>query len=152
MGNKITYKNFDLKECATYVCYYMSLVMRKPAFCICENRDADQLRGNSEADQRLCFRYTDTTIPLYSKSSSHLLWLYSLVCVGPGQKPRKPVFSRQGSNVGLSEKLHLVKGNAMQFKRNIAILIPCGIKNRSDIIWNYPLKIQMVSYGPLDRY
>ena len=33
--------------------------MRKPAFCICENKDADQLRGNREADQRLCFRYTD---------------------------------------------------------------------------------------------
>ena len=25
--------------------------MRKPAFCICENKDADQLRGNHEADQ-----------------------------------------------------------------------------------------------------
>ena len=34
--------------------------MRKPAFCICENKDADQLRGNREADQRLCFRYIDT--------------------------------------------------------------------------------------------
>ena len=38
--------------------------MRKPTFCICENKDADQLRGNREADQRLCFRYTDSTIPL----------------------------------------------------------------------------------------
>ena len=46
----------------------MSLVMRKPAFCICENKDADQLRGNREADQRLCFRYTDSTIPILSKS------------------------------------------------------------------------------------
>ena len=46
----------------------ISLVMRKPAFCICENKDADQLRGNREPDQRLCFRYIDTTIPLLSKS------------------------------------------------------------------------------------
>ena len=38
--------------------------MRKPTFCICENKDADQLRGNREADQRLCFPYTDCTIPL----------------------------------------------------------------------------------------
>ena len=30
--------------------YEMSLVMRKPDFCICENKDADQLRGNREAD------------------------------------------------------------------------------------------------------
>ena len=34
--------------------------MRKPALCICENKDADQLRGNREADQRLCFRNIDT--------------------------------------------------------------------------------------------
>ena len=46
----------------------LSLVMRKPAFCICKNKDADQLRGNREADQRLCFRYTDKTIPLLTKS------------------------------------------------------------------------------------
>ena len=44
--------------------YKMSRVLRKPAFCICENKDADQLRGNHEADQRLCFRCTDSTIPL----------------------------------------------------------------------------------------
>ena len=46
----------------------MSHVIRKPAFCICENKDADQLRGNREADQRLCFRYTGSTIPLLPKS------------------------------------------------------------------------------------
>ena len=33
-------------------------------FFICENKDADQLRGNCEADQRLCFRYMDSTTPL----------------------------------------------------------------------------------------
>ena len=45
----------------------LSLVVRKPAFCICENKDADQLRGNREADQRLCFRHTDSTITLLPK-------------------------------------------------------------------------------------
>ena len=48
--------------------YSMCLVMRKPAFCICENKDADQLRGNRETDQRLCFRYSEKTIPLLFKS------------------------------------------------------------------------------------
>ena len=38
-------------------------------FCICENKDADQLRGNREADQRLCFRYIGSTIPQLSKSN-----------------------------------------------------------------------------------
>ena len=48
--------------------YYMSRVMRKPTFCICETKDADQLRGNREADQRLCFHYTVSIIPLLPKS------------------------------------------------------------------------------------
>ena len=51
-----------------FVLIEMSRVMRKPAFSICENKDADQLSGNREADQRLCFRYIDSTIPLLSKS------------------------------------------------------------------------------------
>ena len=42
--------------------------VRKQAFCICENKDADQLRVNREADQRLCFRYMDCTVPLLPKS------------------------------------------------------------------------------------
>ena len=53
--------------CKAEVVFHLSRVVRKPAFCICENKDADQLRGNREADQRLCFRYTDSTIPLLLK-------------------------------------------------------------------------------------
>ena len=45
---------------------YMSREVRKSDFCICENKDADQLRGYH--DLRLCFRYTDSTIPLLPKS------------------------------------------------------------------------------------
>ena len=46
--------------------------MRKRDFCICENKDEDQLRGDREADQCLCFRYIDSTIsllPIYEISS-----------------------------------------------------------------------------------
>ena len=55
----------------------MSRVMRKPTICICENKDADQLCGNREADQRLCFRYLDIVQYLYFlntkfPASSHL--------------------------------------------------------------------------------
>ena len=42
--------------------------MRKPDFCLRENKGADQLRSNCEADQRLCFRYTDSTLSLLIKS------------------------------------------------------------------------------------
>ena len=31
------------------------------------------------------------------QASRHILWLYSPVCVGPGRKPRRPVFSQRGS-------------------------------------------------------
>ena len=57
--------------------------MRKPAFYICENKDADQLRGNREADPRLCFRYTDSTIPLFPKSEISSLYPFS-VTAQPG--------------------------------------------------------------------
>ena len=80
----------------------MSFVMRKLAFCICENKDADQLRGNREADLRLCLFAIRIVLSLSYlnlkfQASSHLQWLYSPVCVGPGWKPRRPVFSERGS-------------------------------------------------------
>ena len=62
--------------------YHLSRVVRKRAFCICENKDADQLCGDREADQRLCFRYTDSTIPLLPKSE--ISSLQSSVAVQPG--------------------------------------------------------------------
>ena len=46
----------------------MSGIVRHPDFCVCENKDADQLPTNCEADQRLCFRYTDSTISLLVKT------------------------------------------------------------------------------------
>ena len=56
--------------------------------------------GNREADRRLCFRYTDSTIPLlpiYEITSLQP----SSVAVQPGLcrtwKPRRPVFSQRGS-------------------------------------------------------
>ena len=57
--------------------------MGKPTISIGENKGADQLRSNCEADQRLCFRYTDSTIPLLSKSKIFSL-LSSSVTAQPG--------------------------------------------------------------------
>ena len=61
----------------------LSRLVRKLDFCICENKDADQLRGNREADQRLCFRYTDSTISLLPKYEISSLQPSS-VAVQPG--------------------------------------------------------------------
>ena len=46
--------NLQLKTLfLTLIDLHLSRVMRKPTFCICENKDPDQLRGNRKADQRL---------------------------------------------------------------------------------------------------
>ena len=81
----------------------MSRVMRKQTICICENKDADHLRGNREADQRLCFRYIDSTISLLSKSEISSL-KPSSVAVQPGlfrtrSEIRMLVFSGRGSYI-----------------------------------------------------
>ena len=57
--------------------------MRKPTFRIRENKDAVQLRGYRAADQRLCFLYIDSTIPLLYKSEISSLQL-SPVAEKPG--------------------------------------------------------------------
>ena len=64
---RITYNVWVLHTCKK-LSEHMSLVMRKPEFCIRENKGADQLCGNRTTDQHLCFRHTDSTIPLLSKS------------------------------------------------------------------------------------
>ena len=48
--------------------------MRKAAFCIGEKKGRDQLHGIRAADQRFCFPYIDSTIPLLSKSKISSLW------------------------------------------------------------------------------
>ena len=75
----------NITKCSAFLSlsYQVSRVMRKPTFCICENKDADQLRGNREADQRLCFRYIDSKIPLLFKSEISRLEPSS-VAVQPG--------------------------------------------------------------------
>ena len=80
---------------------HMSGVVRKPAFSICENKDADQLRGNRKLISAFVFAIPIVQSLYYLnpkfKASIHLLWLYSPVCVGPGRKPRRLVFSQRGS-------------------------------------------------------
>ena len=82
----------------------MSHLMRKPTICIRENKDADQLRGTREADQHLCFHYTDSAIPLLynSKISSFKLQVgLCRVC----SETTLLVFPRGGSNEKVSHHL-----------------------------------------------
>ena len=65
--------------------------MGKPTICIGENKDADQLHGNREADQRLFFATRIVQFLFYLnpkfQASSSFLCLYRPVCVGPVRKP-----------------------------------------------------------------
>ena len=75
----------------------MSCIMRKPDFCLCGNKGADQLCSYCTADLRFCFRYMDSTIPLLLKSEipSFLPSSVAAVCVGPCLKPPKTGFLAQ---------------------------------------------------------
>ena len=85
---------YNAKQSLSRIVDHLSRVTGTPAFCECKNKGADQLRSNCTANQHLCIRYMDSTNPLLAKSeiSSHLLWLYSPLCVGPGRKPQKTAF------------------------------------------------------------
>ena len=92
--------------------------MRNPTFCICENKDADQLRG-PRTDQRHCFRYIDRTIPLLSKSEISSLYQSSV-----GEKPgscrtrsetRKLVFHDAAYIYGLDYLMRSLQ--ALHYKR-----------------------------------
>ena len=66
--------------------------MRKPTICICENKDADR---SSAVTAKLisAFIFATKIVQFLNflnpkfQASSHLLYLYSLVCVGPGRIP-----------------------------------------------------------------
>ena len=77
----------------------LNRVMRKHDFCICENIGADQL--HSYLISAFVFATKIVRLLYFQnpklQASSDLLWLYSPVCVGPGQKLRRQVFSRYGS-------------------------------------------------------
>ena len=40
-----------------------SLILRKPDFCICKNKGADQMCSNCTADQCFCFCCMDSIVP-----------------------------------------------------------------------------------------
>ena len=80
---------------------HMSHCIRKPTKSLGENKGADQLRGNREADQRLCFRYTDSTISLLLKSEISSFWPASVTVQADlcrtWSEPKLLVFLRTGS-------------------------------------------------------
>ena len=122
--------------------------MGKPTICIGENKDADQLRGNREADQRLCFRYTDSTLPLLLKSEiSSFLLFPVLVQVGLCRTCSETtllVFPRGGSYVKAiqAHKVHVHHhhGKDIHTKGDRKIRLKC-----SKIILRHPIDMKFSS-------
>ena len=79
----------------------MGLVMRKPVFAYAKTKMQISCAVTAQLISAFVFATWIVQSLLYLnmkfQASSHLLWLYSPVCVGPGRKPRRPVFSEQGS-------------------------------------------------------
>ena len=85
------------------ICFYLSRVTIKPAFSIyAKTKGADQL-----VTAQLIRAFVFTTLIVHSlyrlnqkfQATSHHLWRCSPVCVGPGRKPQRQVFSRRSSFV-----------------------------------------------------
>ena len=78
----------------------MSIVVRKPAFCICKNKDADQLPVTAQLIGAFVFALLIVQSLNYLnpkfQASSHLLWPYRPACLGPCHRPRRSVFSQRG--------------------------------------------------------
>ena len=73
--------------------------MRKPAFCTCaKTKTQISVAVTAKLISAFVFatRVVQSPYCLNTKlqGSSHVLWPYSLVCVGPGRKPRRPVISQ----------------------------------------------------------
>ena len=81
----------------------LSLVMRKPVFAYAKTKTQISFAVTAKLISAFVFatRIVQSLFFLDPKfqASSHFLWLYSLVCVRPGRKPRRAVFSQRGSFV-----------------------------------------------------
>ena len=108
--------------------------MRKTDFCLCKNKDTNQLCSNCTADQRLCFRYSVLVQSLFflnPKFQASSLLLYRLVCVRARRKPGRPVFSHHSSSCCLAAPA------AKQLRRNGNFSSICGVFSFN--LWGFPL-------------
>ena len=80
--------------------------MRKPAFAYAKTKTQISCAITAQLISAFVFA-TRIVKSLYFlnpkfQASSHLLWLHSPVCLGLGQKPRRPVFTQRSSYLSLN--------------------------------------------------
>ena len=85
-----------------YSRYTMGRIVRKPVFAYAKTKTQISFAVTAKLISAFVFATWIVQSLFYLnpkfQASSHLLWLYSPLCVGPGRKPRRPVFSERGSN------------------------------------------------------
>ena len=74
-----------------------SLVMRKLCFAYAKTKTQISFAVTAKLISAFVFASWKVQY-LYFLNTKFQLWLYSPVCVRPGRKPRRPVFSQRGSN------------------------------------------------------
>ena len=99
--------------------YYFSLSIRKPTICICETKGADQLCSNwlcsnCTADQRLCFCYTYSTIPVLLKSKNFKLLAIFFDCTDRLSNDVQPQIKKLNAVIPLNIRL-CIKWNMKNF-------------------------------------
>ena len=109
----------------------LSRIVRKPDFCLGENKGADQLCGYT-AKLISAFVFATRIVqflfylnPKFQASSSFLS-LYRPVCVGPVRKPQRPVFSRRGSIISCFQTTppsHVMTYRELKFQQFASILL-----------------------------
>ena len=77
----------------SFLMAHMSRVKRKPFFCTREKMKISFAVSSFSTQIVQSFFFINPKL----QASRHILQLYSPVCVGPGQKPQRPVFSQRGS-------------------------------------------------------
>ena len=103
---------------------HMSCVTRKPTFAYAKTKTQISFAVTAKLISAFVFAtWIEHSLFFLNpkfQASSPLLWLYSPVCVGPGQKPRRPVFSQRG----LYRMIYLnIAASSISFRFSILISV-----------------------------
>ena len=123
--------------------------MRKPDFRLSENKGADQLRRNCEADQRLCFCYTDSTI--YHIVKCKISSLYRPVYFGVGRNSRQSFLASRLNYKNIWRGNTFIQISTMYISIN-SLSFLMAKRRLQDAEKNIKANIRNISFSPFPGY
>ena len=129
--------------------YYLSSVTRKPAFCICATKTQISFAVTTKLISAFVFANRIVQSLYFQnpkfQASSHLLWLDGPLCVRPGQKLRRQVFSQCSSTLTCIRPLTF---SPVCFRSlDVFVLGSCG--SHGELTWFSERKIkEQIFYKP----